>query len=82
MFVVWYMIVGESKTAEMDCMFASLVPGFPTPPPPTNAAEASSSKVSFVEATPIIPYSSGEKMPEDITEYLFRLLLDYMVSQV
>ena len=76
------MIVGESKTPEMDCIFASLVPGFPTPPPPANASELNSSKVTSVEASPIIPCSNAEKNPDDISEHLLRLLLEYMVSQV
>ncbi|KAF2363976.1 Rap GTPase activating protein domain [Trinorchestia longiramus] len=84
LFILWYMIVGESKSPDMDAMFASLVPGFPTPPPravlPTGGPEGN--KVSSVEPQPIIPSSSTDKTPDDITAYFLSSLLDFMVTQV
>ncbi|XP_047736141.1 ral GTPase-activating protein subunit alpha-1 [Hyalella azteca] len=84
LFILWYMIVGESKTPDMDAMFASLVPGFPTPPPravlPTTSSDGT--KVSPIEAMAIIPSSSTDKTPDDITAYFLSSLLDFMVTQV
>ena len=76
------MIVGDQKTADMDAMFASLVPGFPTPPPRVVMGGPEGAKVTPVEAQPIIPSSSADKTPDDVTAYLLTSVLDFMVSQV
>ncbi|XP_076041404.1 ral GTPase-activating protein subunit alpha-2 isoform X2 [Oratosquilla oratoria] len=80
LFVLWYLIVGEGKTAEMDRMFASLIPGFPVAP--MGASDFGQLGISYVEASPILPPSSAEKTPDDLTSYLLRSLLDFMVTQV
>lgn len=83
LFLIWYMIVGDQKTADMDAMFASLVPGFPTPPPRVAVISGpEGAKVSGVDPLPIIPSSSTDKAPDDITAYLLSSVLEFMVSQV
>ncbi|CAL4169326.1 unnamed protein product, partial [Meganyctiphanes norvegica] len=81
LFIMWYLIVGEAKTPEMDRMFASLVPGFPFPPFPVKP-ELGQGGITFLEASPVIPPSSTEKTPEDLTSYLLRSIMDAMVTQV
>lgn len=76
------MIVGENSTEEMDCMFASLVDGFPIPPPPIHQPDSRSSKVALVDPNPIITPSNTEKTPDDLSAYMLRYLLEFMVSQV
>ena len=76
------MIVAENKTQDMDVMFASLVPGFPTPPPRVAMLGAESTQVVPIEAAPIIPASNADKTPDDITAYLLSSVLEFMVSQV
>ena len=75
------MIVGESKTPDMDAQFASLVPGFPSPPPRA-VLGAGEAQLHPIEPQPIIPTSLNDKTPDDITAYLLSSLLDFMVSQV
>ncbi|KAK3890821.1 hypothetical protein Pcinc_005247 [Petrolisthes cinctipes] len=83
LFVIWYTLVGDSKTPEMDRMFASLVPGFPTPPPAAVPADLGHGGVTCLEPSPVIPPSSTEKTPpDDLSSYFLRSLLDYMVTQV
>ncbi|XP_071516521.1 ral GTPase-activating protein subunit alpha-1 isoform X2 [Panulirus ornatus] len=83
LFVIWYMIVGESKTAEMDRMFASLVPGFPIPPPAAIPPDLGYGGITCLEPSPVIPPPSTEKTPpDDLSSYLLRSLLDFMVTQV
>ena len=76
------MIVGDNKTPDMDAMFASLVPGFPTPPPRAVLGGPEGAQVSAVEAQPIIPSSHTDKTPDDVTAYLLSSVLDFMVTQV
>ncbi|KAB7502531.1 Ral GTPase-activating protein subunit alpha-1, partial [Armadillidium nasatum] len=82
LFLLWYMIVGENKTDDMDCLFASLIDGFPIPPPPVHLIDSKGSKVSWIEPSPIITPSSTEKTPEDIAAYMLKYFLEFMVSQV
>ncbi|XP_063845540.1 ral GTPase-activating protein subunit alpha-2-like isoform X2 [Scylla paramamosain] len=83
LFIIWYMIVGDNKTPEMDRMFASLVPGFPTPPPASVSPDLGCGGITCLEPSPVIPPSSTEKTPpDDLSSYFLRTLLDYMVTQV
>ncbi|KAG7157064.1 Rho GTPase-activating protein, partial [Homarus americanus] len=82
LFVIWYMIVGESKTPEMDRMFALLVPGFPVPPPAAIPPDLGYGGVTCLEPSPVVPLPSTEKTPpDDLSSYLLRSLLDFMVTQ-
>jgi hypothetical protein len=76
---MWYQSLGTSAPEYVDSMFASLVPGLPGPswPPVVD----SSLGASPYEITPVLPPSSAEKLPEDLTSFFLELLLDYMVSQ-
>lgn len=82
LFILWYMIVGEAKTPEMDRMFASLVPGFPIPPPAAMPPDLGCGGITCVEPSPVIQPSNTEKTPDDLTSYFLRSLMDFMVSQV
>ncbi|XP_050708752.1 ral GTPase-activating protein subunit alpha-2-like isoform X3 [Eriocheir sinensis] len=83
LFIIWYMIVGDNKTPEMDRMFASIVPGFPTPPPASISPDLGCGGITCLEPSPVIPPSSTEKTPpDDLSSYFLRSLLDYMVTQV
>ncbi|MPC07518.1 Ral GTPase-activating protein subunit alpha-2 [Portunus trituberculatus] len=83
LFIIWYMIVGDNRTPEMDRMFASLVPGFPTPPPASVSPDLGCGGITCLEPSPVIPPSSTEKTPpDDLSSYFLRTLLDYMVTQV
>lgn len=82
LFILWYMIVGDAKTPEMDRMFASLVPGFPIPPPAAMPPDLGCGGITCVEPSPVIQPSNTEKTPDDLTSYFLRSLMDFMVSQV
>lgn len=77
------MIVGESKTPEMDRMFASLVPGFPIPPPAAVPPDLGYGGITCLEPSPVLPPHTAEKTPpDDLSSYLLRSFLDFMVTQV
>ncbi|XP_068249956.1 ral GTPase-activating protein subunit alpha-2 isoform X1 [Palaemon carinicauda] len=82
LFIIWYMIVGDCKTPEMDRMFASLIPGFPVPPPAAMPPDLGHGGITCVEPSPVVPPSNTEKTPEDLSSYLLRSMMDFMVTQV
>jgi len=62
-------------------MFASLVPGIGISinwPPP---CLETSSAITYLEITPVLPAHVGERQPDDISTFFMECLLDYMVSQ-
>ncbi|KAK7072472.1 Ral GTPase-activating protein subunit alpha-2, partial [Halocaridina rubra] len=82
LFLIWYMSVGEAKTPEMDRMFAALIPGFPQPPSAATPPDLGCGGITCLEASPVIPPSSTEKTPDDLSSYLLRSMMDFMVTQV
>lgn len=89
--------MGENAPEEVDAVFATLVPGFPSPkrglglpPSPLPPTKGSVSSTVFHDANPgpydiqpVLPPQSGEKPPSDEPmKYYLDVLLDAMVSQV
>lgn len=78
---MWYQCLGGAAPSYVHAMFASLVPGLPgagTWPPPAD----SSLGIAAFEITPVMPTTSGERLPDDATSFFLEWLLDCMVSQV
>ncbi|XP_014663147.1 PREDICTED: ral GTPase-activating protein subunit alpha-1-like [Priapulus caudatus] len=97
LFLIWYQVLGERSSGELDLIYASLVPGFPNPSNSSGAHSLESlisdsayssspvfhdSAVSAVEIQPILPPQSGEKQLDSPCHYFMESLLDYSVSQV
>ncbi|XP_040188996.1 ral GTPase-activating protein subunit alpha-1 isoform X2 [Rana temporaria] len=92
LFLLWLQALQNNCSWEQLCMFACLIPGFPTPPSdhgiytldslinlPLNVQE---NQVTIEEITPLVPPQSGDKAQEDLTSYFLEALLKYMVIQV
>ncbi|KAB0803388.1 hypothetical protein PPYR_00358 [Photinus pyralis] len=87
-FLMWYQALDENAPDYVHEMYASLVPGFANS---TNILTQSTSSI-FHDATqlpiqpaeilPILPPSSGEKLPEHPSKLFLETMLDYMVSTV
>ncbi|XP_039283019.1 ral GTPase-activating protein subunit alpha-1 [Nilaparvata lugens] len=93
--LLWYQALGENAPESIHALFASLVPGFPSPFPhlpgltalnnPPSATifhDGSQGPVAPVELQAIFPPQSGEKQPEDPMKYFLEALLEFMVTQV
>ncbi|RZF33885.1 hypothetical protein LSTR_LSTR009909 [Laodelphax striatellus] len=94
-FLLWYQALGENAPESIHALFASLVPGFPSPFPhlpgltalnnPPSATifhDGSQGPVAPVELQAVFPPQSGEKQPEDSMKYFLEALLEFMVTQV
>ncbi|XP_060517842.1 probable Rho GTPase-activating protein CG5521 isoform X2 [Cylas formicarius] len=86
-FLMWYQALNENTTESVDCMFASLVPGFGkhsahTFPASESVFHDDHYPVTVSELVPIFPPSSGEKTPEHPGRFYLEVLLDYMVQTV
>lgn len=92
-FLLWYQALGDNCPESIHSMFASLVPGFPqsfaTQIPSISNHQRSvfhdtnvQNPVNCVDVTPLLPPSSGEKPPENISKFYLEALLEYMVSTV
>ncbi|XP_053331621.1 ral GTPase-activating protein subunit alpha-1 isoform X1 [Spea bombifrons] len=92
LFLLWLQALQNNCSWEQLCIFACLIPGFPTPVSdhghytldnlinlPLNLQE---NQVSIEEITPLVPPQSGDKAQEDHTSYFLEALLKYMVIQV
>ncbi|XP_049857449.1 probable Rho GTPase-activating protein CG5521 isoform X1 [Schistocerca gregaria] len=92
-FLLWYQALGDNAPDSLHAIFATLVPGFPSPFPGMglpalshNSAsvfhDATAGPVCPVEIQPLLSPQSGEKQPEDPTRFFLDALLEFMVSQV
>ncbi|XP_066993863.2 probable Rho GTPase-activating protein CG5521 isoform X2 [Anabrus simplex] len=92
-FILWYQVLGENAPDTLHAIFATLVPGFPSPMPGhglpkllKNSAsvfhDAAHGPVTPVEIQPLLPPHSGEKQPDDLMKFFLDALLEYIVSQV
>ncbi|PSN31580.1 hypothetical protein C0J52_21547 [Blattella germanica] len=75
-FLLWYQALGDNAPDALHAIFATLVPGFPSPFPGLGLAtmnrtsasvfhDTSHGPVSAVEIQPLFPPQSGEKQPDD-----------------
>ncbi|KAF5297114.1 hypothetical protein FQA39_LY02694 [Lamprigera yunnana] len=86
-FLMWYQALDDNAPDYVDEMFAGLVPGFAN-----NSVLMQNSASVFhdvvqnpvqpAEILPILPPSSGEKLPDQPSKLFLETLLDYMVSTV
>lgn len=94
-FLLWYQALGDMAPNAIHAMFATLVPGFPSPYPGLgldSLGKASShgptlhdtnqGRVCPVEILPVFPPQSGEKQPENLSNFFLEALLDFLVTQV
>ncbi|XP_075222670.1 putative Rho GTPase-activating protein CG5521 [Lycorma delicatula] len=94
-FLLWYQALGDNAPETLHAIFATLVPGFPSPFPqfpgltalnnPPSATvfhDGQQGPVSPVEIQAIFPPQSGEKQPDDPMKYFLEALLEFMVTQV
>ncbi|XP_034238105.1 probable Rho GTPase-activating protein CG5521 isoform X3 [Thrips palmi] len=92
-FLLWYQALGDMAPNAIHAMFATLVPGFPSPFPGLgldvlnkSATQVSSShdnqgRVGPVEILPVFPPQSGEKQPENLPCFFLDALLEFLVTQ-
>lgn len=80
LFLMWYQCLGTAAPAYVHSMFAALVPGLPGAEPWPPAGDISFGVAPY-EITPVLPASSNEKLPDDVTPFFLELLLDFTVSQ-
>lgn len=94
-FLLWYQTLGENAPDSLHAIFATLVPGFPSPFPqfpgltalnnPPSATvfhDGQQGPISPVELQAVFPPQSGEKQPDDPMKYFLEALLEFMVTQV
>lgn len=87
-FLMWYQALDENAPEYVHEMYAGLVPGFSSPPCTTFQSSGSifhdtiQMAVNSAEVLPILPPSSGEKQPEQLSRLFFDTLLDCMVYTV
>nr|XP_018896706.1 PREDICTED: ral GTPase-activating protein subunit alpha-1 isoform X1 [Bemisia tabaci] len=94
-FIIWYQILGENAPDWVHAIFATLIPGFPSPiegqlgltaltltSTSTVFHDSHAEPVTDVEVTPIFPPQSGEKQPDDPMRFFLEALLEYMVTQI
>ncbi|XP_063231262.1 LOW QUALITY PROTEIN: ral GTPase-activating protein subunit alpha-1 [Bacillus rossius redtenbacheri] len=93
-FLLWYQALGDNAPDSIHAIFATLVPGFPSPIPGCGLPalsrnstsvfhDSSHGPVNPVEIQPLLPPQSGEKPPEeDVSRYFLEALLEFMVTQV
>ncbi|GLH07913.1 Probable Rho GTPase-activating protein CG5521 [Gryllus bimaculatus] len=74
-FLLWYQALGDNAPDTLHAMFATLVPGFPSP-------FQGLGPVSAVDILPLLPPQSGEKQPDDPMKFFLDALLELIVSQV
>ncbi|KAG8275624.1 Ral GTPase-activating protein subunit alpha-2 [Homalodisca vitripennis] len=94
-FLLWYQALGENAPDAVHAMFATLVPGFPSPIPDhpgltgltyqssaTVFHDVSHGPISAAEIQPVFPPQGGEKQPDDPMKFFLDALLEFMVTQV
>ncbi|KAK3931767.1 Ral GTPase-activating protein subunit alpha-2 [Frankliniella fusca] len=94
-FLLWYQSLGDMAPNAIHAMFATLVPGFPSPFPGlgldsfSKAAsqgstfhDANQGRVCAVEVLPVFPPQSGERQPENLSCFFLEALLEFLVTQV
>ncbi|XP_069689068.1 probable Rho GTPase-activating protein CG5521 isoform X3 [Periplaneta americana] len=92
-FLLWYQALGDNAPEAIHAVFATLVPGFPSPYPGLGLPslsrtstsvfhDASPGPVNVVEIQPMLPPQSGEKQPDDLMRFFLDALLEFIVSQV
>ncbi|PNF30190.1 Ral GTPase-activating protein subunit alpha-2 [Cryptotermes secundus] len=92
-FLLWYQSLADNSPEALHAIFATLVPGFPSPfaGQGLSALNRSSTSVfhdisrgpvNAVEIQPLLPPQSGEKQPDDPMRYFLDALLEFIVSQV
>lgn len=79
---MWYQCLGTAAPNYVHSIYASLVPGLQglsidAWPPPSDPSWG----ISPLEITAVLPASSSEKQPDDVTSYFLECMLDFMVSQ-
>merc|ERR1712223_1569966 len=90
LFLLWYQILGDVAGEHLHAMFATLVPGFPSPYQGLGltalaAMTPEDGPINPAEICPLIPPQSGErwKSPEtDLTRIFLDVLLELMVTQI
>uniref|UniRef100_A0A3B3X2Y9 Rap-GAP domain-containing protein n=1 Tax=Poecilia mexicana TaxID=48701 RepID=A0A3B3X2Y9_9TELE len=91
LFLLWMQALQSNAESEQLCMFACLIPGFPSPllrgtprtldtliNPPLSLTET---QVTPEEITPLVAPQSGDKNQDDLTAFFLEALLKYMVNQ-
>ncbi|XP_062324670.1 ral GTPase-activating protein subunit alpha-1 isoform X2 [Osmerus eperlanus] len=92
LFLLWMQALQGNALREQLCMFACLVPGFPSPlselgprtldnlvNPPLSLLET---QVTPEEISPLVAPQSGDKNQEDLTGYFLEALLKYMAKSL
>ena len=92
LFLLWYSCLGEQAGDQVHAIFATLVPGFPSPYPNMGltalaalAPEPGEGPVSAAPILPLIPPQSAERYKSqdtDLIRIFLDVLLELMVSQV
>lgn len=93
LFILWYQVVGEVAGESLHAMFATLVPGFPSPYQGLGLTalaamtpDTQDGPINPAEICPLIPPQSGERLrasPDtDLTRIFLDVLMELMVSQV
>ncbi|XP_061700796.1 ral GTPase-activating protein subunit alpha-1 isoform X5 [Syngnathoides biaculeatus] len=91
LFLLWMQGLQSNAQHEQLCIFACLIPGFPSPlchgtprtldtliNPPLSLTET---QITPEEITPLVHPQSGDKNQEDLTAFFLEALLKYMVNQ-
>ncbi|CAG9813221.1 unnamed protein product [Phaedon cochleariae] len=88
-FLMWYQALNDNAPEYVHNMFAALVPAFSgqTATPLQNSASvfhdtSAQNPVTPTELLPILPVSSGEKVPDYSSKFFLEALLEYMVHTV
>ncbi|XP_050302652.1 probable Rho GTPase-activating protein CG5521 isoform X3 [Anthonomus grandis grandis] len=87
-FLMWYQALNENAPDYVHKLFASLVPGFNNQGDVVTSQGSASvfhdpqNPVSAPEMLPILPPSSGEKLPDHPSRFYLEALLDHMVHTV
>ncbi|XP_021917093.1 ral GTPase-activating protein subunit alpha-1 isoform X3 [Zootermopsis nevadensis] len=92
-FLMWYQALGDNAPETLHAIFATLVPGFPSPFPGQGLCtlnrsstsvfhDTSHGPVNAVEIQPLLPPQSGEKQPDDPMRFFLDSVLEFIVSQV
>ena len=89
--MLWYQILGEVAGEPLHAMFATLVPGFPSPYQGLGLTalaamtpDTQDGPINPAEICPLIPPQAGERLrsPDtDLTRIFLDVLLELMVSQ-
>eukprot|EP00095_Tigriopus_kingsejongensis_P007384 maker-scaffold1916_size24942-snap-gene-0.4 protein:Tk07384 transcript:maker-scaffold1916_size24942-snap-gene-0.4-mRNA-1 annotation:"250 kda substrate of akt" len=93
LFILWYQVLGDVAGEPLHAMFATLVPGFPSPYQGLGLTalaamtpDTQDGPVNPAEICPLIPPQSGERWrtsPDtDLTRIFLEVLLELVVSQV